>query len=496
MKAKLLPVLGALAVVGACIGLVAYNIRPNAVDTAAATGTPISPAPATTSVDGKALYKKSFDVIKAGAFTLKGEKLESWTKEWETKYDGQDLATLSAADLAITAMAESVGARYTVPQPSAAPLDSRAGIGITVELVGAVELLNALPKDATNSDIQKALVVSKEHPFKITGVISDSPASKALLVAAIKSGEGKKIVATMEELNKRGIRAGQTVVLAGNHNADQKLVDGLTRNEVIDLIKGEVDTVATIRVNDVDDDGEPIQLQFICTRARVRLKNVEAKPLSDGAWLLSVENLMSPTSREDLIAAAAKTKDAKALVVDLRNLVGLTPENVTTLVETFVEKPGITYQLLKRDGDGIASLVLGDGSYSVSIHKTKKPLELDISGHRKERAPAVVPSTTPIVFLTSSDNSVSARAAIEVVKSARSNVKLVGSPIDETKFMTTVPLDHGRILQYCEFEMLPGGVRSQDLKLDVSLTSADIGNNVKAIDAALTAVGIKTGEKR
>lgn len=302
----------------------------------------------------KALYQYTLDLWKDNGLVFmnkeKGEldssKAGAWHSKWMARKDEiKDDNDFATADLLVLAALEDLGERFNyyltpdeVNSENKHQDPTSVGIGARFELEGMEELLAKLPKNASEEDYEKALVVDSKHRLSLTPV-KGSPAEKAGLL----KGDVLKSV-------------------------DGEAVDGKTLRAIVMLIKGRQGSPVVLEVVRTKD-GKEETVKIRITRQPFTSPVVHADEFDNDILYLkldhfSADNTLIEMNRELREVAKQKLEKKRPvkLILDLRNNPGgrldfavnivsyMLPEgNIVTLKERQENKLQVTRWSATRD---------------------------------------------------------------------------------------------------------------------------------------------------
>ncbi|WP_408069994.1 S41 family peptidase [Butyrivibrio sp. JL13D10] len=177
---------------------------------------------------------------------------------------------------------------------------------------------------------------------RITGTIKDSPAEKI------------------------GLKANDVI-----YEVADKDIQGMTLSEVVGLIRGEIGTTVKITVY---REGEPDYLDFEVTRDKVEAQTVNTTMLEDNIGYLGITEFDSVTTEQFKEGMQElRSKDMKALIIDLRSNPGGSLSAVCDIAREILPKGDIVYTV---DRDGNREDYECDGEKEIDI-----PLVVLVNGY-------------------------------------------------------------------------------------------------------------------
>lgn len=384
--------------------------------------------------DGKTLYEATFLFLRDNHIVLADPKVRAaWAAEWQNKYAGTtQLDTEEGADKACTLMVRSLKQRYdyyeNVQQAAATQKlmnPSHIGIGVMLKLVDAKKILKGLPKNATAADVEKALIISEEHPLSISETIEGSPADKALQV-------GDRIT-----------------------RIDGQDLNGKTLNQALGLIKGNENVVVEVTVKRKDAQGNLQELVLKITRKKFIPRVAKYKNLGNGLHYVRLSNWMSNHTAEELAAAFQKARGARGVVIDLRGNPGGRVEMALTAI-AMVQNEGAIFVQRERNGDMILEGDVVAHPQYVSCTEPD-PKNVQKSRVRFQQRPALaVPVDTPVVVLVD-EGSASASEMFAGALQHNHRALIVGKPTAGKGVGQKIyPLPFDRQIRVTTFEFVPG----------------------------------------
>ncbi len=150
-----------------------------------------------------------------------------------------------------------------------------------------------------------------------------------------------KVVSPIDDTpaQRAGLKAGDLIV-----KLDEKPVKGMTINEAVKIMRGEVGSNITLLVV---REGEEAPLKIVLTRDIIKVKSVKSKLLEKNYGYLRISSFQSGTSQglNDAIAELKKENKGalKGLVLDLRNNPGGLLNAAVDVSDAFLEKGLIVY---------------------------------------------------------------------------------------------------------------------------------------------------------
>lgn len=148
-----------------------------------------------------------------------------------------------------------------------------------------------------------------------------------------------KVIAPIDDTpaERAGIESGDLIV-----KIDNKPVKGLSLNEAVKLMRGEVDTEITLTVV---REGSPQPLDFTLQRAVISVVSVRSRMIEDDYIYLRIAQFQANTAtdmRKAIDKAVAKDQP-KGIVLDLRNNPGGVLQAAVDVVDAFIDSGLIVY---------------------------------------------------------------------------------------------------------------------------------------------------------
>lgn len=369
-------------------------------------------------------------------------KMQDFLDKWEKP--PFELKTLEDADKAIKQALESLDFRfdsYLVPKDVKLE-DKRidntnVGIGIIIKLEGMQDLLKGLPKDATEEQVDKVLVISDEHFIKVTPV-REAPAAKA------------------------GMLDGDIIKEVGG-----KTVNGRTYTEVLKSIKGKKGTKVDITVERVEN-GAKVLKKLTITRDDYEVPVVTLKDLGDGVWHLYLETFAARNAAKDVKNALDEVvkKGGKMLIFDLRENGGGLVDQAIDIASFMLPEGTIVSQQHRLFGS--AGVVESQSHVTTQVMVETHPQSNGILPVVKPRYLAVPPEM-PIVVLVD-NGSASASELVSGALKFNKRVKLVGvRTFGKGVGQALLDLPYGRRLHVTSFYFLPANKFTDWIGIDVDV---------------------------
>jgi C-terminal peptidase prc len=308
------------------------------------------PQPANVTVDSNlkgahALYKKTLTLWKENALVfmdLKAGNLDwsrsnSWYEKWEKRSaeikDEKDFAT---ADLLILMALDDLGERFNyyltpddVESENKQTDPTAVGIGARFQMENMEELLNALAKNATEEDAEKALIVSPKHRIVLTP-IKGSPSESA------------------------GLKAGDIL-----KKVDGEDVNGKTLRSALKLIKGRAGTQIELEVERTGPDSKPATVKLFIRRQPFTHPVVHETDLDNDIVLIKLDHFSAEQTQAEMEAALRRVAQLKLekkkpvkLILDLRDNPGGRLDFAVNIVSYMLPEGNIV-TLKERKGDDI-----------------------------------------------------------------------------------------------------------------------------------------------
>jgi C-terminal processing protease CtpA/Prc len=341
-------------------------------------------------------------------FTLTAyQDQQNFLQKWLPKI--KDVTTLEEADKLNIAAMESLGQRfdyYMSPDEKAseeATSDpSIVGIGISVRLKDQESLLDPLPDDAPDKDIEKALTIDDKHPLYLTPY-PGSPAAKAGVwdgdVLVEVDGTPVKGMTLKELVSKIRGKKGTKVKFKIERNvAPMDLLK--TAQKVGQVLSPELfGKPSEFEVPKNPAEGTPTTREFEIERDSFVPPVVHVRQLEDGSTLIKLDNFMANNAAAEMLKALREVaaKSNGKVILDLRNNGGGRLDHAINIVQ---------YML----GEGtIVRLRQRDGSQMLAIHHTAARDALITTQQTSWNAAQInysasqrilgIPETVPIVVL-------------------------------------------------------------------------------------------------
>lgn len=345
------------------------------------------PQPSNVTVDAnlkgaKALYKKTLTLWKENALVFMDLKtgsvdwsrssawFDKWDKESVKIKDDKDFAT---ADLLALMALDDLGERFNyyltpdeVVSENKQNDPTTVGIGARIQMESANELLSALPKTASEEDVEKALVVSPKHRIVLTP-IKGSPAESA------------------------GLKKGDVLL-----KLDGEDINGKTLTQVLKLVKGRSGTQIELEVERTDKEGKTSKVKVFVRRQPFTHPVVHEDDLGDNIHYIKLDHFSAEQTQAEMHEALSKLAKLKVeknepvkLILDLRNNPGgrldfavnivsyMLPEgNIVTLKERKGSDIQITRWTATRDALIYSYPAPADPRNLVAINPQKRTLLL------------------------------------------------------------------------------------------------------------------------
>jgi carboxyl-terminal processing protease len=438
--------------------------------------------------DPMRLYKEAIETIAKQHIALAGyaepeptaidSMVNGWfgrpTKPRKTKMDAflekwgnppRELKSLDDADTAIQEALKDLDFRfdsYLVPKDVKLE-DKRIdntniGIGIILKLEGMQDLLKGLPKDATEEQVDKVLIISEKN-FLSVNPVRNSPAAKG------------------------GMLEGDVIKEVGG-----KAILGMPYTEVMKLIKGKKGTKVDITVERVEN-GNKVTKKLTITRDEYEVPVVTLKHLGNDVWHLHLETFAARNAAKDVKEALDEVvkKGGKALIFDLRdNGGGLVDQAIDIAMYMLPEGTIVTQQHRLFGGAGVVE-TQSHVTTHVMLETRPQP-----SGNMPIVKPRVlaVPAEMPIVVLVNG-HSASASELVSGCLKFNKRVKLVGvRTFGKGVGQALLDLPYGRRLHVTSFYFLPAG-RFTDwvgIEVDVESKMAEDAKKDTQLDDAVKVV--------
>lgn len=408
--------------------------------------------------DGKLLYDCAFQSIMRKSYKLRDVKeREAWAKEWEHKHDNDHaLDTEESADKAVGEMFASLGERFNYYKDAAATKASNETMRGSFGGMGAELTLKVVDEKAIVPGSK--IVLSSNVRLQVVEPYENNPAAKA------------------------GVQKDDFIT-----HIDGKSVNGMTMDEAVSKIKGDIGTKVNLTL---ERAGKPVDVEI--TRDEVVLKMVvDAKYLSNDIFYFRIKQFASRYFAKEVADALDQGKNAKAIVLDLRN------------------NPGG----LLDDADVLAQFMMHDGTYLVRKERDGTKMNTDDAILREDFAIqrdgnkyVMTPRTAPrvkegtVVIILMNEHSASASEIIAGTLQANGIATVVGNDSHGKGVgQSVMPLPFGRSAAIISFEFYPGnrtidwrGVTA-DVQVDGTSNPKEFGNVDK--DNQLK-VAIETANKK
>ncbi|NNM11007.1 MAG: S41 family peptidase, partial [Pseudomonadales bacterium] len=148
-----------------------------------------------------------------------------------------------------------------------------------------------------------------------------------------------KVIAPIDDTpaQRAGLESGDLII-----RIDSKPVKGLSLNEAVKLMRGEIDTEITLTVA---REGTSQPLEFVLTRAVIAVVSVRSRMIEDDYIYLRIAQFQANTGADMLkaIAKASAKSDVKGIVLDLRNNPGGVLQAAVDVVDAFINDGLIVY---------------------------------------------------------------------------------------------------------------------------------------------------------
>ncbi len=408
--------------------------------------------PVTEKPDPTRLYKQAIEIISRQHIALTGyieppvtlagaigsmfgqpapakkSKMQDFVDKWEKP--PFELKTLEDADKAIQMALKSLDHRfdsYLLPIEVKAEdkdMDNKnLGIGVIVKLEGMKDLVKDLPKDSTEEQVDKALIVSDKNYIGFSP-IKNGPAAKA----GVLDGDILKEV-------------------------DGKKVNGMTYAAAIKLLKGKKDSTVDIIV-ERKESGSAVQKKFTVKREEYEVPVVTLKHLGNDVWHLHLETFAVRNAAKDVKEALDEVmkKGGKKLIFDLRdNGGGLLDQAIDIAMFMIPEGTIVTQQHRLFGGSDVV-----ETQHHVTTHVMleTRPQMTGSLPLTRQRVLAV-PAEMPIVMLVNG-NSASASELVTGAMKFNNRAKVVGvRTFGKGVGQALLDLVYGRRLHLTSFYFLP-----------------------------------------
>ncbi|HEY9871449.1 MAG TPA: S41 family peptidase [Candidatus Obscuribacterales bacterium] len=279
--------------------------------------------------DPQTLYHTAWRVV-GETFYDRG-KLEDW-QSWEHRYDGK-LHSQQDAEKAIDEMLKSLDDPFTYflgARATAAEIDQRRGSFVGIGITLGVKL-DTQGQPVTDASGQVFPAVSADGYPLVKGVIEGGPAADAGLKA------GDEIVAVFE------VQSGKLVPLD-------------TRAMTLATLTGKIRGPAGSSVQlIVRREGKAINLTIV--RAAVQIRSLTYKRLEGNLGYIKIEHFGADNMVPQLVEAVRALKDARGLVVDLRNNPGGQVPNAIWGAAVFLERGHVTTMKSRESGRLVESQI-------------------------------------------------------------------------------------------------------------------------------------------
>lgn len=399
--------------------------------------------------DPQRLYKEAIETIAKGHVALAGyaepnllDKATDYFTGSTTKKTRQqafldrwtkppfELKTLDDADRAIEMALKSLGYRfdsYMVPKEVSAEdkeLDNEnVGIGVSVGLKGSQELVKDLPRDATEEQVKKVLIISEDHPVVFTP-FKGGPADKA------------------------GMKKDDML-----HEIDGKPVDGRQYHETLKDISGKKGSKVDITVRRVED-GKVVTKKLTITRDAYQVPVVHLQDLGDGVWHLKLDTFAARGAAKQVKDALDEvlSKNGKALILDLRDNGGGLLNEAIDIISYMLPEGNILSQQSRLNGG--TDLFETRHHVTLDVMLQTFPQKKGILPITSQRT-LVVPPEMPIVVLVN-EWSASASELTSGALKFNGRAKIVGvRTLGKGVGQSLLDMPYGRRLHLTTFNFLP-----------------------------------------
>ncbi len=209
--------------------------------------------------------------------------------------------------------------------------------------------LNVINNDEDAYVAIKSMVESLDDPYTIF-LTPDEFADQNMSIDAkvkgigvvIGSIDGKIVVIeVMDEspAKKSGLETGDVII-----GIDGKSTSGFDTRTAASLIRGEENTTVSIKIM-----RDKKVLNFNILRKEIKLRAVKAKMLDDDILYLKINTFMSNKTSGELLYEVRSHKNAKKIIIDLRNNHGGLLQNAIQIANLFLKKGKIVSVVKKNE---------------------------------------------------------------------------------------------------------------------------------------------------
>ncbi|MDZ4833567.1 MAG: S41 family peptidase [Candidatus Melainabacteria bacterium] len=398
-----------------------------------------------------------------GSRPVKKTKMQVFQEKWEKP--PFELKSLDDADRAIKLALTSLDHRFdSYLVPKEVKLEDKridntnVGIGIIIRMENTEELLKALPRSATEDQVDKALIVDDRHYLTVSPV-RNGPAAKG------------------------GMLEGDVI-----KEVDGKPINGKTYKDAIKPIGGKKGTKVDITV-EREEKGVKVLKKLTIERNEYEVPVVTLKHLGDDVWHLHLETFSARNAAKDVRESLDEVmkKGGKKLIFDLRDNGGGLVDQAIEIGACLLPEGTIVTQQHRLYG--------GSELLETQSHVTKHVF-LETRPQANGQLPIIkqrtlsVPATMPIVVLVNG-NSASASELVSGALRFNNRVKMVGTrTFGKGVGQSLIDLPYGRRLHVTSLYFLPADRFTDWVGVDVDVeakVSKDDKTDVQ-LDAAVKTV--------
>jgi carboxyl-terminal processing protease len=396
----------------------------------------------------KALYNATIDLwadnglyfidFKTG--NLDYWKCNQWREKWKKRadeiVDDKDFAT---ADLLAQMAVDELGRfNYYLPPAGVAEENKHSdpttvGIGARFEMEGMNDILSKLPKDATEEDAEKALVVDDKH-FITWSPFPGSPAEKAGMKEGdiLKKIDGKDVNGmTLAEVMKmiKGKQGSQVKLELERKRTTQQKAAAVASAVGAVFANPFAGAGAVTNVDTADTENVKISI----TRDRFTYPVVHVTKLEDNVVVIKYDNFSAENGLDEMRAALLEVRKMKIeqklpvkVILDLRgNPGGLL--HFAVQIASYMIPEGTITTIKEREG---SSLVAKRWSVTRDALMYTYPAAVNpqrLVGYEGQKHELILPEDVPLVCLING-NSYSASELMSGALQANHRAIIVGMP--------------------------------------------------------------------
>lgn len=397
-----------------------------------------------TTFDGKLLYNCAFQSIMRLSYKLENVKdREAWAKKWEHKFDNdKTLDTPEGADQAVEEMMLSLGERFNYYKNESATKASNETMAGSFGGMGAEITLDIVDEKLIVPGTK--IELSDNVRLQLANVFENN--------AAAKAGLQKDDIIT---------------------HVDDKTVNGLTMEEAITKIKGPTGTNVKLKVL----RGTTV-IDAVLTRAEVVLKMVvDKKFVEKDIYYFRIKQFASQYFAKEVAEALTEGKDAKAIILDLRNNPGGLQDYADILA-----------QYLMHEGTYLARRERNGSKINIDDAVLREDYAIQRNGDTYEKTGRIPPMVKKeqVIIVLLNEGSASASEIIAGALQANHRAVIVGKDSHGKGVgQSVVRLPFNRSAAIISFEFYPGGKSidwsgvTVDVEADGPKNRKDLGDPAK-----------------